>query len=76
MQIEFSNHSLDQLKVRSRITKQMVIDAVSDPDKALESYRDRKLYQKAFETDTLEVVTRQEDNTIIIITEYILEQES
>ncbi|HUD11495.1 MAG TPA: GNAT family N-acetyltransferase [Candidatus Saccharimonadia bacterium] len=53
-----TNHSLNQLKVRSRITKQMVINAINDPDKVIESYRGRKLYQKAFEADTLEVVAR------------------
>ena len=75
MQIEFSHHSRDQLKIRSRVTKQMVIEAVTEPDEVLASFRGRTLFRKAYEKDTLEVVTREEDNTIIIITEYILERE-
>jgi hypothetical protein len=74
MQIEFSNHAMDQLKVRSRITKQMVVNTVTVPDEVEDSFKNRKLYRKKFETDTLEVVTISEDNKVIIITEYILDQ--
>jgi hypothetical protein len=75
MEIEFSQHALDQLKIRTRISKAMVREAISSPDQVLDSHKGRKLYQKAYEADTLEVVGVQEDNKIIIITEYMLGQQ-
>lgn len=74
MQIEFSKHALDQLKVRSRITKRMVLDAVKDPGKVTQSYRNRMLYQKSYNAETLEIAAIQEDNKLIIITAYFLEK--
>ena len=74
MRIEFSNHALDQLKVRSRITRRMVLDAVQHPDNVIESYRDRRVYQKVYGKETLEIVAIWEHNILIIITEYFLEE--
>jgi len=57
MEVKFSQHSLDQLKVRSRITKAMVLDALQNPDEVLTSYRDRQLHRKHYGKGLLEVVT-------------------
>lgn len=53
----------------------MVVEAVSSPDQVVASYRGRLLYRKALEADTLEVVVKEEDNKLIIITQYFLEPE-
>lgn len=57
---------------RKRITKQMVIAAITLPDQVIDSYHRRKLYRKGYERDTLEVVAKEEENKLIIITAYIL----
>ena len=74
MEIEFSNHALDQLRIRSRITKSMVLDCLKNSDEVLQSYRGRELYRKQHGKEFLEVVARKEDNKLIIITQYFLEQ--
>ena len=73
MDIEFSQHSLDQLKERSSITKSMVLETLSRPDKTAQSYRGRELHQKQYGKLLLEVVAVKEDNKIIVITQYFLE---
>ena len=76
MPIVFSKHAQDQLKQRGRITKNMVLETIKQPDRVKSSYRQRELYQKYFGEDLLEVVATQEDNKIIVITEYFLKEES
>jgi hypothetical protein len=74
MEIEFSRHSVDQLKVRSRITRSMVLDAINKPDKVLRSYRGRQLYRKKIGEEFLEIVAVKEDNKLVVITQYFLER--
>lgn len=74
MKIEFSDHALGQLKVRPVISKKMVIETINHPDKLIPSFKSRKLYQKSYNKQTLEVVTIQEDGTIVVITQYFLER--
>jgi len=74
MKIEFSQHAVNQLKIRTRITKQMVVETVKNPDETSLSYKNRKLYRKRFSEEILEIVTTLEDNKTIIITEYLLEK--
>jgi hypothetical protein len=74
MKIEFSVHAVKQLQVRSRISKSMVLDALRDPDEILQSYRDRQLYRKRYGEEQLEIVIVQEDNKLVVITQYYLEQ--
>ena len=73
MDIEFSRHALDQLKIRSRITRTMVLGVLKNPDNLSHSYKGRTLYSKRYGNEILEVVTIKEDNKIIVITEYFLE---
>ena len=74
MKIEFSNHSLDQIKKRN-ITKISVIKTINDPDEILPSYRKRKLIRKSFNDKILEVVTTIENNKVIVITAYLLKED-
>ena len=74
MEIEFSRHALDQLKIRTRITKGMVLDTLQHSDNVLKSYRGRQLYRKSYGEEYLEVVARKEDNKLVVITAYILEE--
>ena len=74
MKIEFSKHALDQLKERPRITWEMVVGTIENPNETLESYKGRRLFRKAFQNEVLEVVTIEESGKIIVITEYLLEK--
>ncbi|HEX7633500.1 MAG TPA: DUF4258 domain-containing protein [Candidatus Saccharimonadales bacterium] len=76
MKIEFSQHALDQLEIRTKITKSMVLDGLHAPDEVVDSYRDRHIFRKQYGTEWLEIVTVKEDNKLIIITQYILERYS
>ena len=73
MEVEFSKHAIDQIKIRSSITKQMVYECLQNSDDVLSSYRDRELYIKRINNGLLEVVAVKEDNKLIVITAYILE---
>ena len=75
MKIEFSGHSLNQLK-RRRITQKMVIEALSEPIRYLPSYRDRTLIRSRFGAKIMEIVARLENNKLVIITAYFLKNES
>jgi hypothetical protein len=74
MEIKFSQHALDQLEIRSRITKSMVLEVLKNPDNVSRSYRGRELYSKQYDQELLEVVAVKEDNKLIVITQYFLEQ--
>jgi hypothetical protein len=74
VEIEFSQHSLDQLKIRTRITKEMVLEVLGQPDGTSGSFRGRELFQKHYDQEVLEVVAIREDNKLTVITEYFLEQ--
>lgn len=74
MEIEFSGHSLDQLKERPTVTKEMVLETINNPDKKLSSYKQRTLYQKHYAENILEVVTILDSGKIVVITEYFLEK--
>ncbi len=75
MEIIFSKHALEQLKIRSRITKHMVLGAVNNADETTQTYRGRILFRKNYGKEVLEVVVTKEDNKTVIITQYFLEQQ-
>jgi hypothetical protein len=74
IEIEFSQHSLDQLKIRSSITKSMVLETLHSSDEVSQSYRGRELFRKQYGKEFLEIVAIKEDNKLIVITQYFLEQ--
>lgn len=75
MKIEFSRHATDQLKIRQRITKKMILEAINYPDNIVSSFRDRQLYQKNYGKEILEVVTIEENGIILVITQYFWRQQ-
>lgn len=74
MKIEFSDHALVQLVNRPRIKHEMVLETISIPDVVTISHRQRNLYRKRFGGETLEVVAVNEGDTIIVITQYFLDE--
>jgi hypothetical protein len=53
-EIEFSQPSLDQLKIRTRITKEMILEVLKQPDDTSESFKGRELFQKQYGKEILE----------------------
>ena len=74
MKIEFSDHALVQLKNRPRIKQTMVLATINSPDQATASHRQRNLYRKYFGDEILEVVTVTDNDTIVVITQYFLDE--
>lgn len=73
MSIEFSDHSLKQLKAR-KIPRSRVLSTIKNPEKKLKSFKNRRLRQKRFGSKILEVVTIAEGPRITIVTAYYLER--
>ena len=70
MEIEFSQHSKDQIKRRG-IAKKKVVETI-ETGKHEVSFRERKTYRKKFGQKMLEVVTVDEGSKLIIITAYYI----
>jgi len=73
MKIIFSAHSLLKLKQRN-IIKQKIIQTVKNPDVVLLSLLNRKMTYKKFGKLYLKVVFIEENDKIVIITQYWDEQ--
>ena len=73
MSLEFSEHAKRQLK-RRNISQKIVRKAVYEPQKTLSSFRGRKLRRMKVGGKILEVVTRTEGSTIIVVTAYFLKE--
>jgi len=71
MSLEFSEHAKEQLK-RRNISQKIVKETVYGPEKALSSFRGRRLRQRRIGSKLLEVVTRTEGSRITVITAYYL----
>lgn len=52
----------------------MILATINSPDQATASYRQRNLYRKHFGDEILEVVTVTESDTIVVITQYFLDE--
>lgn len=74
MKIIFSDHAKSQ-RIERKISKKFVLETVKNPQTRLKSFRNRTLLQKRFSDKILEVVTVIEDNNLVIITQYWLEEE-
>lgn len=72
MPIKFSDHVIIQLKER-HISKIRVKETVKNPDKILSSFKNRRLRQKSFGGNILEVVTVTEGSRITIVTAYYIQ---
>ena len=73
MEIQFSKHSLDQLRIRFQISKHMILMTLENPESVTDTYRGRELYRRRFRGRLLEVVVIKEDNKVVVITQYFLE---
>lgn len=71
MKIDFSEHAKERLRLR-KISKNRVMETMANPDEEVGSYRLRKLLRKRYGGRILEVVTRPENNTIVVVTAYYL----
>lgn len=70
--IEFSSHSKAQRKKRNILLTD-ILKTINFPDRIVGSFRNRTIMQKKFNDRVLEVVTVQENDIIIVITQYYLE---
>ncbi len=70
----FSDHAKTQLKKR-RISLELAVKIVKDPDKILLSFKNRKLRKKIIGDKILEIVTQTEGNKITVITGYFIKKE-
>lgn len=74
MKIIFSDHA-KQRNTDRKIPVKYILETVKNPEAVIKSLRNRTLRQKQFDGKILEVVTKIEDNIVIIITQYWLEKE-
>ena len=72
MDMKITNHALLRMQQRG-IEESSVASAITNPDKIDDSFRRRKLVQKAIGDKTLEVVYIEEDE-IVVITVYWSEE--
>lgn len=74
MEVTFSKHAIDRLGIRENIKKRMVLETINSPDEISPSFRGRRLYRKVYNNRILEIVAKEEDNILIVITQYLLER--
>jgi hypothetical protein len=70
--IKFSQHAEAQLKTRN-ISHNRVKQTISKPEKVSKSYRGRKVLNRKYNSKILEVIIREGENDIIVITAYYLD---
>jgi hypothetical protein len=71
MQIIFSDHAVERMHARD-ILKLEVYATVKSPQEKVKSYRDRTIYTRKFGFKTLEVITKLENNKLVIISAYMV----
>ena len=70
MPIKISEHAKKQLKERY-ISRKRILEVVTNPDRVIVSFKNRRLRQKRFGGRILEVVTVTEGSWITVVTAYI-----
>lgn len=73
VKIEFSKHSKERLKHRN-ISQQRVIQTLSSSTDISSSFRNRTLSRKRFGDKILEVITKKDNNKVIVVTAYYLKE--
>ncbi len=73
MKITFSQHALEQIK-RRKITKKLIIGTIENPEDSTTTFRERELRRRQIGSKILEVVIKSEDDEVIVITAYYLEE--
>lgn len=69
MKITFIEHALERMKER-RITKDEVINAISEPDHVGKGYGGREVSQKHIDGKLLRVIYERHGDEIVVITAY------
>ncbi len=70
MEIIFIEHALERMKERE-ISKELVINAIRNPDSVDQGYGGRKVAQKCINGKLLRVIYEEHEDKIIVITAYI-----
>ncbi|WP_324735203.1 DUF4258 domain-containing protein [Thermococcus sp. SY098] len=68
--ITFIPHALERMNERE-ISKELVIEALLNPDKVGEGYFGRKVAQKVIDGKLIRVIYEEHEDSIIVITVYI-----
>ncbi|NJE08907.1 DUF4258 domain-containing protein [Thermococcus sp. M39] len=68
--IVFIPHALERMKERG-ISKELVVEALANPDKVGEGYFGRKVAQKVIDGKLIRVIYEEHEDSIIVITVYI-----
>ncbi|HTK03832.1 MAG TPA: DUF4258 domain-containing protein [Alphaproteobacteria bacterium] len=71
MQTIFSDHALTRIKER-HISKLKVYATIKNPQEKLASFKDRAIYRRKFGSKTLEVIAKQENKFIVVISAYMI----
>ena len=74
MKIVFSEHAQERNSVR-KIPQKYIIETVKSPEQIIPSFKARQLRRKTFDDKILEVVVVTEEQALIIITQYWLDEE-
>jgi hypothetical protein len=75
MKVLFSDHAVGQIRKR-KISKQLILEVINEPEKEIGSFRTRRLLQKRFGGKILEVVIVRVESILTVITAYYLEEKS
>lgn len=71
MRIVFSEHAIERMNQRN-ISELQVFATVKSPHNISKSYRGRTVYSRKLNSKTLEVITKLENKTTIIISAYMV----
>lgn len=71
MKIKFSDHAKQQ-RIERAIPLKQILQTIKNPKNKGVSYKNRQLLQRKFSGRILEVVTIEEEDSTIVITEYYL----
>lgn len=73
MKIIFSDHA-NQQNLRRKIPKKYILETIKNPENNIRSFRARRLRQRTYGGKILEVVIKEENETITVITQYWLKE--
>ena len=72
--LKLSDHAKKQ-RIERKIPLEQILKTVKNPNNRAKSFKNRRLLQRDFGGKILEVVTTNEEDSTIVITEYYLEGE-
>ena len=69
--VVFIDHALERLRER-KISKELVMQALNEPDSVDTGYPGRKIAQKSLNGKIIRVIHEERDDEILVITAYII----